>query len=456
MSAKIILTCTEGNLTGKSYEFEERTTTIIGRAKDCHPAIPDDENHRTISRYHCLLDINPPAIRVRDFGSLNGTYCNGKKIGQREKNQTPEEAAKISYPEYDLQNGDEIKFGETVLQVSIKTPNQIPPTRKLQNNPAPSPFSPIKNLLEYLNNLLQKANQGEPNLKAIRGYKLLKLLGKGGCGEVYLARHKQTGEEVALKLMLPEIVANPDAIQRFLREVQNTHTLNHPNVVKLLDFGHSGDVFFFTIEYCNSGSVLDLIESKQRLLTVSEAIPIILQVLDGLSYAHQAIIPCVKLADGSIGKGKGLVHRDIKPQNIFLDQTNNNLQAKIGDYGLAKAFDLAGLSGLSMSGTKAGTPAFMPRQQVLDFKYAQPEVDIWATAATLYFMLTGNIPRNLQGQDPFIAVLTTQPIPIRKRNASVPKPLAELIDYALIDEPEIGFKSAGEFKKALQGVGVHG
>ncbi len=422
--------------------------------KDCHPKLPEDENHRTISRYHCLLDINPPAIRVRDFGSLNGTYINGKKIRQRQKNQTPEEAAKIPYPEYDLQNGDEIKFGETVLQITIKTPTQIPPTLKLENNNF-SPFSPFKNLLEYLKNLLQKANQGEPNLKAIRGYKLIKLLGKGGFGEVYLARNEETAAEVALKLMLPEIVANPNAIERFLREVQNTHSLNHLNVVKLLDFGHSDDVFFFTIEYCNMGSILDLIQSKQRPLTVSEAIPIILQVLDGLTYAHQAIIPCVKLADGSIGKGKGLVHRNIKPQNIFLHKTNNNLQAKIGDYGLAKAFDLAGLSGLSMSGTKAGTPAFMPRQQVLDFKYAQPEVDIWATAATLYFMLTGNLPRNLQEKDPFIAVLTTQPIPIRKHNPSIPKPLAELIDYALIDEPEIAFKSAGEFKKALESAGFN-
>lgn len=81
MSAKVILTITKGNLKGQKFEFDSRTTCIIGRADDCYPKIPDDEYHRTISRYHCLLDINPPNIRVRDFGSKNGTFVNGQKIG---------------------------------------------------------------------------------------------------------------------------------------------------------------------------------------------------------------------------------------------------------------------------------------------------------------------------------------------------------------------------------------
>jgi pSer/pThr/pTyr-binding forkhead associated (FHA) protein len=95
MSTKVILTITKGNLTGQKFEFDSRTTCIIGRADDCYPKIPDDEYHRPISRYHCLLDINPPNIRVRDFGSKNGTFVNDQKIGQREANQSPEEGAKM-------------------------------------------------------------------------------------------------------------------------------------------------------------------------------------------------------------------------------------------------------------------------------------------------------------------------------------------------------------------------
>ncbi|MGD1700683.1 FHA domain-containing protein [Dapis sp. BLCC M229] len=102
MSAKIILTITEGSIKGQQFIFEERTTCVIGRSHDCYPQLPNDQAHRTISRYHCLLDINPPDIRVRDFGSKNGTYVNGQKIGQRPANQTPLQAAHLNFPEYDL------------------------------------------------------------------------------------------------------------------------------------------------------------------------------------------------------------------------------------------------------------------------------------------------------------------------------------------------------------------
>ncbi len=122
--SKITLTITEGDLQGLEYIFAERTTCIIGRAQDCQIKIPDDEQHRSISRYHCLLDINPPNIRVRDFGSKNGTYLNGEKIGQRQKDQTPEEAAGITFPEHDLKAGDIIKVGKAIFQVSIDIPTE--------------------------------------------------------------------------------------------------------------------------------------------------------------------------------------------------------------------------------------------------------------------------------------------------------------------------------------------
>src|SRR5258708_6713982 len=122
MPARITLTFTQGKLTGKTIVFEERTTCIIGRGKDCYPRIPNEKDHETISRHHCLLDINPPDIRIRDFGSLNGTYVNGTKIGQREPGQMPEEAAQGSFPEHDLKEGDEIRLGSTVLCVSLFIP----------------------------------------------------------------------------------------------------------------------------------------------------------------------------------------------------------------------------------------------------------------------------------------------------------------------------------------------
>ncbi len=456
MSPKVTLTITEGKLPGRQYTFDSRTTCIIGRSSECNIQLPDDADHKTISRYHCLLDINPPNIRIRDFGSKNGTYVNDKKIGQRESHQTPEEAAKLQFPEYDLQQDDEIKLGKTIfavnfekdpqeINISINIPNYCPPT--IDGN---QELTQAPNFLETIKRWLGLAANGNNNLTVIRGYNIIQLLGKGGFGEVYLAQHNDSAKLIALKIMLPAIAANENAVQRFLRETENTKALQHPHVVQLIDYGFFEGIFFFTMEYCAGGTVADLMQQQGGKLPVDIAVAITLQILDGLEYSHNAEIPYVKLGNGGFGKGRGLVHRDLKPGNVFLNYNNDGkLIVKIGDYGLAKAFDLAGLSGQTMTGTKAGTPVFIPRQQVLNFKYTQPEVDVWAAAACLYNMLTGVYPRNFIGNDVFLAVLMNDPVPIRERDASIPQRLAEVIDLGLGEKPEIYFKSAVEFKKAL-------
>lgn len=124
MIAKVTLTLNQSSTQTQTFIFEDRTTCIIGRASDCHPQIPDDPTHNRISRYHCLLDINPPYIRIRDFGSLNGTYINGTLIGKRPPGTTPEAAKGMSFPEHDLSDGDEIELGQTntTFRITIDTP----------------------------------------------------------------------------------------------------------------------------------------------------------------------------------------------------------------------------------------------------------------------------------------------------------------------------------------------
>ncbi|HEY9704761.1 MAG TPA: protein kinase, partial [Allocoleopsis sp.] len=422
MTAQINLTIIAGKLTGQTFNFSDRSVCIIGRANDCDPQLPDDQDHSTISRYHCLLDINPPHITIRDFGSKNGTFVNNNKIGQRESHQTPEEGTKIKFPEYQLQDQDEIKLGDTIFKVNIiNTPTHSNTIKFYPQTVVSKKF----NFWEFIQGLLQRANQGEQNLKSIRGYELIRLLGTGGFSEVYLAKHQNTGQEVAIKILSPEHSDNETMINLFLREIENTKALKHPHIVEIRDFGYADETFFLTMEYCNQGNILDLIEKRGKLFTSQEAIPIIIQVLAGLEYAHNAEIPFVKKADGTIGKGRGLVHRDIKPANIFLHEINGQIIPKIGDYGLAKAFDLAGLSGQTLTGQKAGTPNFVCRKQVVNFKYAQPEVDIWACAATLYTMLTGYAPRDFSSdKDPFSIVLNTKPVPILQRGVNMPLELA--------------------------------
>ncbi|MDT9687359.1 protein kinase [Streptomyces sp. P9(2023)] len=446
-TATVTLTLVEGRLDPDRYVFDERTTCVIGRSKDCSPRLPSDEHHDTVSRHHCLLDINPPDIRVRDFGSLNGTYVNGKKIGQRESHQTPQEGAAMAFPEHDLADGDEIRLGETVFRVDIHAPRTLPLARCANcGNPADgdggsragdhlctdcrsAPDVVIEHLLEL-------ADTGRPDLAPIAGHTLLRELGRGGMGAVYLARHEATGREVALKVMLPKVAANPDARARFLREAEITRALRHPNIANLYESGFASGIFYLTTEYCTGGSLDRVLRRRQGRLTVAEAVPIALQVLDGLDHAHR----------------QGVVHRDLSPSNILLhENADGSTTAKAGDFGIAKAFDQAGLSGLTRTGVTAGKPHFMPRQQVVNFRKAPPAVDVWALAACLYQSLTGHTPRDFpRDRDPWQIVLQSPAVPIRERDSGIPRALAGVIDRALREQPRIGFESAAEFRDALR------
>lgn len=511
MPAKVILKVTAGALTGQCFVFDEHTTCILGRAEDCEPRVPNDKAHETISRHHCLLDINPPDLRVRDFGSLNGTAVNGTIIGKRAKGLTPEQVDHATFTEYDLKEGDEIRLGQTVFRVSIVVPVccsecgvELPEDQQaLARQPPGAPRCAScrqkaelahqqtaprlkpgvcahcgrdisselgghrqgaflcttcrANPERLVQGLLALAKQGDPDLAVLAGYRYVRMLGRGGMGAVALVEHEQRGEQVALKLMLPQIAADARSSALFLREVEITKALHHPNVVQLHAFGKAHGVFFFTMEYCAGGSVHDLVKAQGGTLPAKEAVDLMLQALDGLAYAHTALVPLRK-ADGTVELVPGVVHRDVKPANLLLTEAGDGRRVKVGDYGLARAFEKAGLSGLTRTGTMAGTPRFMPRQQVLNFRYVKPEVDVWALAASLYYLLTGASPRRFpRGTDPWLAVLTKEAVPILPRllelgKAAIPKPLAEVIDQALRDQPEIGFKTAAEFKQALEGV----
>ena len=505
MPSKITLRITQGASSGREFMFDETTCCIVGRANDCSPQLPTDEAHSTVSRHHCLLDINPPDIRVRDFGSLNGTYVNGKKIGQREKGMSAEEGAKMSFPEHDLKHSDEIQVGDTVFRVAVFVPArcaecsaEIPEDKRLQAERLPGVFQCEscrkkaelahrkeppkkkekvcakcghdvaaeigenrqgdyvcaqcqKDPLQILKGMLDKAKAGGRELQVIRGYSIERELGRGGMGLVWLARNDASGELVALKVMLPKVAADERAKQTFLREVANTKALKHRNVVEFRESGCSDGIFFFTIEYCAQGSVDKLMQQRGGKFSAKEAMAIICDVLDGLEYAHNATIPNVKLKDGQYAEGHGLTHRDLSPHNILLTEVRGVRTAKVSDFGLSRAFDLAGLSGLARTGNSEGKPWFMPRQQVVNFKHAGPEVDVWAAAACLYNMLTGNFPRDFsQGKDVWQTVLESDPVPLRRRDSSIPSRLAKVIDKALIDRPAISFKTAADLKKALQ------
>ncbi len=439
----VILTLESGPFKGRKFQFTSRTTCVIGREKDCYPQMPNDPSHQTISRYHCLLDINPPAIRVRDLSSRNGTFVNGKIIGKR--------AQKTTEFESDLNEGDQIKLGYTPLRVQIYHPEPQPGNRSI---------------IRSQGGLFPGESASSTTFPVVKGYTTLKFLGQGRVSQVYLVRHNETGKLLALKVMQPQGAFTPEALAIFLRDLEHLKALDHPNIVQIYDYGYWGDRFFLTLEYCQGGTVAKVMQQRGTCLSIDESLGIIWQVLDGFDYAHHQEVREITDAKSSNiwRENNGFIHGNLKPSNIFFagvadkfsdksEKVNgNSVLVKLGDYALDKAFDLAGLSGLTMTGEQANRPFFTCRQQVLDIKCMQTDLDIWAAAASLYFMLTGQFARDFTGQDPWLVVLQTKPIPIRDRNPNIPKALAELIDLALVDRPHTHFKKAAAFKRALEAV----
>ena len=494
------LTLVNGRGERQEFVFDERSTCLIGRGEDCSPRLPNDENHRSVSRHHCMLDINPPDVRIRDFGSRNGTYVNGVKIGQRDPGQSAAQGRGLGFQERDLKDGDEVRLGRSVaFQISVKLPPEAATTVVLgahlaETLPPPgcvkcgreithelgvrggaetgeyvceSCQANPEDVMTLLVKLAQAGTRGD--LSAIAEYTLLGELGRGGMGAVYLARHKTTGQLVALKLMLPKVAANETSRARFMREVELTRMLRHPNIAALYEDGFADGAFFFTTEYCEGGSLDKLLRIRGGKLPVDEAVKYALDVLEGLEYAHS----------------RSVVHRDLSPSNILLaDMTSGATAgvglgsapnadpsvslgtsaggrrrygavapyvAKVGDFGLGKAFDQAGLSGLTRTGAKAGKPWYLARQQVVNFKQVPKAVDVWALAACLYRCLTGTYVRDFPDDvDQWHVILYSSPVPIRDRDPSIPHALAEVIDEALREQPEIGFSTAAAFRDALR------
>ncbi|MCL6590457.1 MAG: protein kinase [Firmicutes bacterium] len=447
-----------GIMAGREFVFGGPDLFLFGRATDCHCAIPADNY---LSRHHFLLEVNPPDCQLKDLGSLNGTYVNNIKYGGRESAEPPEfEAAIGRAVGVRLKNGDIIKAGKIEIQVMIETEESpvlcvkckavIPEEekdrwafpggaylcgkcREVSARPvAAVPRSGQINMEELLRALFGAAGSGQ-DCPRIPGYEVLRRLGRGGFGEVYLVKRERDGKQLALKVMLSRRQdGGGKGRALFQREMENCMKLGHPNLVRFEEQRFENGLFFFTMEYCAGGSLQDLLSRRGGSLAEAEALPYMKQILSGLAFIH----------------GQGYIHRDLKPENILFDE--NGPTAKIADLGLAKNFWQAGLSGLTATGAYAGTPYYMPREQIINYKLARPVSDVFAIGATFYRMLTGCYVYDFTGRDPIRAVLEGKVIPAREQK-KISREIAAIIDRAIAPEWEDRYQDAGEMKQALEG-----
>ena len=420
---KVIIKCIKG-MEGivnkeKEWEYAEADNILIGRAADNKIIIRNSENYMQVSRYQAELTVRPPQIYVRDFGSKNGTFINDECIGHREKEETPEEGQKRKYTLCPLKDGDKFSIGGKSAPVIFQVEVEIEEEEFVTID---------SHVLDE--EQIDRINDGKAGNAALVK---VSTLGQGGFGIVYLEENVITKEKYAIKKFKPKVKVTERMVKIFKREADILERLEHPNIVKVFENYYKDEKLNVVMEYCAGGDLQKYIDKRGECLNIEEATSIMLTLLDVLDYIHNVPIE-QKDFTGNIRKSYGIVHRDIKPQNVLFTADGT---VKLTDFGLAKAFDLAGASGMTSPDQWAGTMQFISRRQVRNYRYSKPDVDVFSVTALYYYLLTGAYIRDFTAVDnsePQPAVLKRRLVPIQARDESIPTELARVIDNVLREE----------------------
>jgi serine/threonine protein kinase len=418
----VTLAVTTGPLAGRTFPFEGHDVFLVGRSPNAHCRFPEDDPF--FSRVHFLVEVNPPRCRLTDMGSRNGTFVNGRKVEV-----------------VDLADGDEIRAGHTRFSVRVEA---VPgPPRALGGEPGdtltdvgvplrwegsqtPPPMLP--------SDLIAPAEAPRGDQPLIPGYRLARELGRGNMGVVYLANRETDGLEVAIKAIHPAQAENPEAVAHFLHETEALGRFSHPNIVAFYGAGESGGLLYFVMEYVRGTDVAKVLGERPRV-EPRTAIRLAIQVLDALAHAH----------------AKGLVHRDIKPANVLLAELpDGKRQVKLADFGLARVYRASQISGLTHLGDLGGTPAYMPPEQITNYREVMPAADQYSTAAMLYHMLTGHWVFDLPPMPGgLLTILNKEPVPLVERRPDLPADLGGVIHKALAKKPADRYADVVAFRQAL-------
>jgi serine/threonine-protein kinase len=271
--------------------------------------------------------------------------------------------------------------------------------------------------------------------KQLGQYRLVKRLGSGGMGEVYLAEHRMLKRPCAIKLIHPERAGDPRILARFEREVQSTARLSHWNTIEIFDYGRTDDgTFFYVMEYL-PGLSLEEVLKRYGPLPAARIIHLLRQTCQGLREAHEV----------------GLIHRDIKPGNVFAAQRGGLYDvAKLLDFGLVKATNESRSASLSHEGGISGTPLFMSPEQARGQTDLDARSDIYSLGALGYALLTGHPPFDgTTSMEVMIAHVRDEVVPPSQHRADVPADLESVILRCLAKSPADRFQYVDNLEQAL-------
>src|SRR5881296_2149849 len=263
-------------------------------------------------------------------------------------------------------------------------------------------------------------------------YHIVQQLGEGGMGEVYLARDRELDRDVALKVIRLDLSSHPAILERFKREIQLSSNITHKNILRVYDLGEASGVKFLTMQYVDGQDLAAMMRRDGRL-PLPRAVDIFRQICEGLQAAHE----------------QGVIHRDLKPQNILIDGRG---RVSIADFGLAKSFEYASLT---EAGRVIGTPHYMSPEQVKGVPLDQRS-DIYSLGIILYEMLTGTVP--FTGSSAYeVMIQRTQrtPRPASDHNPKIPQYLLKILDRCLQPMPDLRYASASEILRDLDSQSFH-
>ena len=272
----------------------------------------------------------------------------------------------------------------------------------------------------------------------VGSWRVVKLLGEGGMGAVYMGEHPAIGSKVAIKMLHPRFDADARIVERFFNEAKAVNVIGHENIVNILDFNVAdGGRHYFVMEFLHGRSLQALVQSGAPV-PLERAGPILLQCCRALQAAHD----------------RGIVHRDFKPDNVFLvDQAGLTDFVKLVDFGIAKLTDSTGAH-LTQTGTVMGTPAYMSPEQAAGDSSIDARSDIYSLGATMFQMTTGTVPFAAAGPSfgRILAAHLQQPPPLpRALNPKIPAEVEEIILKTLEKHPDDRYQSMSELHDALLG-----
>src|SRR5690349_21184672 len=259
-------------------------------------------------------------------------------------------------------------------------------------------------------------------------YELEELVGTGGMSSVFRAHDRLLDRKVALKILHQQYSGDDDYVERFKREARSVAALSHPNIVTVIDRGEHGDRQFIVFEYIDGGNLKRLIE-RRGPAPVASALELAIQIARGLAFAHQ----------------QGLIHRDVKPQNVLL---NGDGRAKVTDFGIARSLNVQ--HGMTQTGTVLGTSDYIAPEQAQGQRVDEHS-DIYSLGVVLYELLTSEVP--FPGEN-FVAVamrhINESPPSIRDKRPDVSPRLEAAVQRAMAKRPEDRFQTMADFCRELE------